>query len=408
MNGPGATTAESGHQGAGQLRIMKTGITHVVAGLAEAAGGPSRSVVGLVDSLAKQPDLAVSLIAQGGNGEDIIKPAEGGASLRLIGLEHRWQGQVGLRLSKHLDEFLNDNAISIVHAHGIWNAASYWSAVKAKANGKKLVLHPRGMLEPWCLAHKAWKKSIALALYQQRALNSVDLFFATAEQELESLRRLGLRQPIAVVPNGVDLCPVQDGTLGPRETATRQALFLSRVHPKKGLLNLVAAWASVKREGWRLVVAGSNEGGHWQEVEREISKQGLEDQITYVGPVEGKAKADLYQQSDLFVLPTFSENFGIVIAEALAYGLPVITTRGTPWKDLEYNRCGWWIETGVDPLVAALQQAMTLGDQERQEMGTRGYAYVQRYNWGAIAEQTAAAYRWLVGEGPKPAWVFVD
>ena len=243
--------------------------------------------------------------------------------------------------------------------------------------------------------------------YQRRVLNAVDIFFATAEQELSSIRNLGFHQPVAVVPNGVELPRVEAQQGKGREPSARQVLFLSRVHPKKGLVNLVRAWGALRPEGWRLIVAGPNEAGHWQEVEREIRRLGLGGQITYVGPAEGQDKADLYEQSDLFVLPTFSENFGIVVAEALAYGLPVITTKGTPWKDLEDYRCGWWVDTGVDSLVDALRQAMALSDQERKEMGARGRAYVQRYDWKLVAKETAAVYRWLMGAEPRPDCVFV-
>lgn len=393
---------------AGRTLNREVEVLHVVAGLALSSGGPSRSVVGLVDHLAEKEGLKVGLITQSQPNESIMVPTN-----PLVGLEacetiSPVDGKLGWSARTRIKEKLRSESIDVVHVHGIWNAVSYWGCALAKQSGRKLVLHPRGMLEPWCLAHKAWKKRIALALYQRRALNSVDLFFATAEQELESIRRLGLRQPVAVVPNGINVMPMQDERPGSHESATRQALFLSRIHPVKGLLNLVQAWAAVEPKGWQLVIAGPNEGNHWEEVAREVARLRLDDRITYVGPVEGEAKADLYRQSDLFVLPTFSENFGIVVAEALAHGLPVITTQGTPWKDLEDFRCGWWIETGVDPLVVALRCAMKLSDEERRAMGVRGRAYVERYDWNRVAEQTAAVYRWMIGVEPKPVCVLEE
>lgn len=188
----------------------------------------------------------------------------------------------------------------------------------------------------------------------------------------------------------------------------RVALFLSRVHPKKGLLELVRAWAQAAPQGWRLRIAGPDEGGHWAEVARELERLGLGAAVEYLGPVVGEAKAVLYRQADLFVLPTFSENFGLVVAEALTYGVPVITTRGAPWADLETYGCGWWIDTGVAPLVAALRQALALSDAERQAMGARGRDYVQRYDWDRIAAETLALYRWVLGQGGRPACVRID
>jgi glycosyltransferase involved in cell wall biosynthesis len=134
----------------------------------------------------------------------------------------------------------------------------------------------------------------------------------------------------------------------------------------------------------------------------------LDASVVFAGAVAGAQKAALYRDADLFVLPTFSENFGLVVAEALSYGVPVITTRGAPWADLETHGCGWWIDTGVEPLVAALRAATALTDSERQAMGERGRAYVQRYDWDAIAAQTLALYRWVLGQGERPGFVRVD
>jgi glycosyltransferase involved in cell wall biosynthesis len=107
----------------------------------------------------------------------------------------------------------------------------------------------------------------------------------------------------------------------------------------------------------------------------------------------------------LFVLPSFGENFGLVIAEALAYGIPVITTRHTPWASLDTHGCGWWIESGVEPLVAALQHAMALSDETRTEMGRRGRDYVARYQWSETGRQTALFYNWILGHGDRPDFV---
>jgi glycosyltransferase involved in cell wall biosynthesis len=124
-----------------------------------------------------------------------------------------------------------------------------------------------------------------------------------------------------------------------------------------------------------------------------------------IGAVAGERKAALYRAADLFVLPTFSENFGLAVAEALSLGLLVISTRGAPWADLRTQGWGWGIDTGVAPLVSALRAATALSDQERQAMGARGCIYVQRYDWDAITEQTLTLYRWVLGRGERPDFV---
>lgn len=262
------------------------------------------------------------------------------------------------------------------------------------------------MLEPWAVNHRAWKKRLAWWLYQRRDLQTARVLHATAAQEADNLRRLGLSQPIAVIPNGIDL---PTGVEHRRLTEGRRvALFLSRIHPVKGLLNLVEAWRLVRPAGWRLLIAGPDEDGHRAVVEQRIRAAGLTDDCEFVGPVEGQRKTELYRMAHLFVLPSFTENFGVVVAEALSYGLPVITSRGTPWADLESFGCGWWVETAPESLAVALRAAKDLSDEERVAMGERGRTYVRRYNWDAIANETLSLYRWVLGQGERPPCVRVD
>lgn len=246
-----------------------------------------------------------------------------------------------------------------------------------------------------------------MALFQRSDLDIARLLIATSLQECESIRKLRLSQPVAVIPNGVDLvtsrCASDEAPRQPERV--RSALFLSRIHPKKGLLNLVYAWAHLGQRGWRLRIAGPDEGGHLAEVMALARRLGISESVEYVGEVDGERKSAMYWDADLFVLPTFSENFGVVVAEALAHGLPVITTRGAPWADLETHRCGWWIDIGAEPLADALRAAMALGDEERQAMGDRGREYVRRYDWNVIARDTVAVYSWMLGKGSRPECV---
>jgi glycosyltransferase involved in cell wall biosynthesis len=261
------------------------------------------------------------------------------------------------------------------------------------------------MLEPWALNHHGWKKKAAWHLYQKRILRQASLLHATSEMEADNLRALGLDAPIAVIPNGVPLPRTWKASASGdgAADAPRRALFLSRVHPKKGLMPLVDAWADVRPDGWELVIAGPSEGGHRAEVEERVGEHGLEDAVRFTGPIPDADKWDLYRASDLFVLPTFSENFGVVVAEALASGIPAITTTGAPWHELDTHDCGWWIDPGAAPLADALADATSRSDDDRRAMGRRGRALVEdRYSWEHVAAQMAEAYRWLVHDAPRP------
>ena len=199
--------------------------------------------------------------------------------------------------------------------------------------------------------------------------------------------------------------------IGNPKLEIRTALFLGRIHPVKGLLDLVHGWAKVSSQwsevsgqsNWRVVIAGRGEAGHVEEVKVEIRKLKLETSFEFVGPVEGDAKWSLYHSADLFVLPSHSENFGIVVAEALACGVPVITTKGAPWECLQTHRCGWWTDIGVAPLAAVLRDAMSRTDAERQEMGQRGRAWMERdFSWAGVAAKMKTVYAWMLGQGPTP------
>lgn len=351
------------------------------------------------------------MVTQGLNGDPSVVSSDC-VNRRMIESPSRQALRLGLPVRSELARLARAQTPALFHNHGLWAPANHWAAGEARRHGIPLILQPRGMLEPWALNHKALKKQFAMALFQRRDLESAKLFVATAPMEYESIRGFGLRQPVAVIPNGVLFRSVGRPIDVCREfvpkTPDRTALFLSRVHPKKGLFNLLNAWAVVEPHGWRLQIAGPDEGGHLAEVMALARDLGIDPFVEYLGPLDGEAKSQAYFGADLFVLPTFSENFGVVVAEAMAHGVPVITTRGAPWADLETHDCGWWVDIGVDPLVQALRSAMALSDDGRREMGARGRDYVRRFNWDDIARQTINVYRWVLGQGPKPDCVRND
>lgn len=294
-------------------------------------------------------------------------------------------------------------APTLLHDHGLWRPSNHAAVGAARRAGVPLVISPRGMLEPWALRHRRWKKRAAWVLYQRRDLRHAAVLHVTSEGEAESVRRLGLRNPLAVIPNGVDL---PDAQPPPPRKELRRALFLSRFHPKKGLPLLIEAWAQVQPPGWELVLAGPDEGGHQAAVEAQARQRGLNGSVRFAGPVEDNDKWALYRSADLFVLPTHSENFGLVVAEALAAGVPVITTRGAPWAALETHRCGWWTDIGATPLATALREAIALPDEARQEAGRRGRRYVEaNLSWTHVARQMVAVYEWTMHGGRRPGCV---
>ena len=206
----------------------------------------------------------------------------------------------------------------VVHDNGLWRPNNHAVARSARQNGWPLMVSPRGMLEPWALAQGRWKKRLAWSLYQGRDLRGAVCLHATAASEAESIlaRLPGAR--IRTIANGVDIPRLQHREAG--EKRERTVLFLSRLHPKKGLPMLLNAWQAVKPAGWRLRIVGHDEAGYAAEVRRVTEDLGLSDTVTVESELHGRAKTDAYFGADLFVLPSYSENFGIVVAEALAHG----------------------------------------------------------------------------------------
>ena len=361
-------------------------------------------MVQLTDALSRCEGIAVTLMSQQLRGDDSVPSAMRDVDRRIRQSGSRMGLVLGLPIRQELVQLGKVSRPTLVHSHGVWQPANHWVARAAAHWQVPLIIQPRGMLEPWALGQKAIKKRVALACFQQADLDQARVLVATSEMEAENLRRLGLRQPVVVIPNGVDF-GIQDPLTESNDHTPdreRSVLFLSRVHPKKGLLELVTAWSRMAPSGWRLRIAGPDDGGHWNQVATRVRKLGLGSSIDYLGPVDGIQKTALYRQSDLFVLPTFSENFGIVVAEAMAHGLPVITTRGAPWPELVTHDCGWWIDVGVEPLIRALQTAMAMSDEERCAMGRRGLEYVRQFDWNRIAAQTLSLYWWLVGRASEP------
>lgn len=217
---------------------------------------------------------------------------------------------------------------------------------------------------------------------------------------------MGFRQPVAIIPNGIDIPPASD----PNQRESRTLLFLGRVHPIKGVDLLIRAWRllSARHHGWRLRIVGPDNGGYLRRMESLAAEFGLS-RIDFTGPLYGAAKMSAYRQADVFVLPTHSENFGMAVAEALASGTPAVVSKGAPWAGLETEGAGWWIEIGLDPLVACLDQVMQRPRADLQVMGENGRRWMQRdYSWTQIAQKTLETYAWLISGTNRPDCVIED
>ena len=388
--------------------VPTTCVISVIPGMAKSRGGPTFGVAGLCEATAHAGISQLLMTVEAPQGEEEKLPAPGAVeTIRARGFHSK-----ALRLTyspgfrRELLQRCREHGIEIIHNHGLWSQPNHAAARVARQLEIPLVVSTHGMLAAWALQHKAWKKKLGWWAYQKADLEQARVIRATAEPEALAIRKLGFHQPIALVPNGIEFPARTEPVNG---KGAHVLLFVGRLYPVKGLLNLVKAWAAVRPQGWRCVVAGPDEAGHKREVEAAVSDAGLGNAFSFPGAIDGDAKWDLYRSADLFVLPSFTENFGLVVAEALACGVPAITTKGTPWECLPVRDCGWWVDIGVEPLSAALKEATGATDARRREMGLRGRQLVEeRYAWGPIGKTMAEVYQWILGRASKPDCIIDD
>lgn len=361
--------------------------------LASENGGPTRSTIGLARALAELGQTVILFT----NVPSCVPQATIQA-LQTKGVDFREGRGCGfLTALKDSKALLEEVKPDIVHIQGLWKLASHAMHVVAHRFGISVVISPRGMLDPWALSVKKWKKRCGMFLYQKHDLKHAVAFHATAEAEAEHIRDFGLKQSVWVVPNAVS-CP-KELPIANKEMDVKTAFFMSRLHPGKGLLLLADAWAKVKPTGWRMMVAGADSYGHKGEVVEKLKSLGIENDWTFAGELDDEQKWQALVNADLFIHPSASENFGISIAEALCAGIPVITTKGCPWLEID-GKCGWWIDRTIPHLADAMECAMALSDVERYAMGEQGKQLIQeKYTWPAVAKQMVAFYEHLRRRG---------
>jgi glycosyltransferase involved in cell wall biosynthesis len=289
----------------------------------------------------------------------------------------------------------------ILHNHSLWMLPNIYPGHAVANTGCKVVVSPRGTLSGWVLKRSRIKKKIALMLGQKKVLEHADMYHATGENELKEIRTLGLKAPVIVVPNGVDV-----PALTHKKACNRRRLvFFSRIHPKKGIDILIHAWARLENEfvDWDLTIAGPLESEYAKDMQK-LAQEVHCTRVQFCGEI---SKREAFENTNLFVLPTHSENFGLVVAESLSFGVPVIVTKGAPWHGVETHGCGWWIDIGLTPLMKCLREAMGCTEERLKGMGRRGYTWVQNeFSWTKVAEKMFTGYIWLLHGGAMPDWVY--
>lgn len=373
-------------------------LVHVVPQVDREASGLSHSVPNLCGALA---DL--------GNQVDLLcTAARNGLGPTNVRVFPHWPALEGFSISPGLMRELARlrGEADIIHSHSLWTFVSIAPGLLVPGSQAKLVCSPRGTLSPWALSISRNKKR-ALWPLQRLTLSRASLLHATSTEEMEQIRAGGFHAPVVVIPNGVDT-PSFEGpaTKGERRTL----LFLSRIHVTKGIDRLLHAWKSLqqKHSNWDLVIAGKDATSYLSVCSELVRDLELE-RVHFPGPLYGEEKSAAYRSADLFVLPTHSENFGLVVAEALAHGCPVVVSKGAPWAGVEQTDSGWWTDNSVPALAAALDEAMNCSREVLMQKGANGREWMQRdFSWGHAAEKMQAAYEWLLSGGAVPQHIYIE
>ncbi len=361
-------------------------ILHYIPSIDESSGGVGAYMQLLTRDLGKLVDLHI--VTHKGANE---RPLE---NCTIHYMPYKWLPWNNCK--KNFVALLDELHPDVFHTNCCMMPVSALTAMWAKELGYKVVYTPHGMLEPWALKHHHWKKLPAIWLFQKKGVAICDMVHATADKEKKNLLALGWNKNVCTIPNCVQIDQIESKRSWVR---TNNILFLGRIHLVKGVNFLIEAIASLKHEltDYTVTIAGPGESFYVEELKSMTEKLGVSEMFEFIGPAYGDAKWPLYRKADLLVLPSWTENFGIVVPEALASGTPVITTTGAPWEELVTHDCGWWIDLSIENLTDALRKFLSCSDLDLEQMGRRGRKLVEeKYSSTSVAKQFVGLYNDLI------------
>jgi glycosyltransferase involved in cell wall biosynthesis len=365
-------------------------IAQIVPSLEEKHGGPSKSVQRLAATLSRLGHEVDLLATRPGNAAAATEDG------RLRVLQFRRDRPEFLCASSDLQEHLRQHAYDCLHHHALWLRTLHYACRAARATGARLVISPRGMLSDWSWRHRRWRKWLAARLVHPGAFTQAHGWHATSAAEADDIRRRGFSQPICVAPNGVEAPSAEELTrahevwmqLCPAIAMRPVAVFYSRFHRKKRLLELIDLWIDIAPREWLLLVAGIPQEYTVESLIACVQRHSAQERIAVF---DGSNRPPPYGVASLFLLPSHSESFGMVIAEAMAWGVPVLVTDSTPWAELSEQNAGWcvpWENYGP-----ALRQAIAESTDRLEQRGARARDWVlARYSWEQTARPLAEFY----------------
>ena len=380
----------------------------VTESVSRGAGGLFFSVRNLARSLREHAATKVDVVGFIDEHTDADLPAWGAYPPHTLPVH----GPQSFAYAPGLTATLHELAPDLAHTQGIWRYYSMATRKWASATGRPYLISPRGMLDRWAIRRSAWKKRLAWSAFEKAHLKGAACIHALCEPEAAAIREFGLRNPICVLPNGVELPSAPIRPVSDTSRAHRSLLFLSRLHPKKGLTELLRGWSLARRQSpdrmadWRLVIAGPDKNDFLSELVTLARELNIENQVEFVGPKFGSAKEEAYFSADAFILPSHSEGLPQAVLEAWAHGLPVLMTRACNLPEGFERSAAIEVESSPEGIATGLGQLVEMTAEQRSGIGQRGRQLVEsRYTWPTVAHQMRQVYDWVLGGGAPPSSV---
>ncbi len=368
-------------------------ILHTITGLGINSGGPTTCTYNLIKGLNREGMSADILTLHSSEKKLIANDSF------IYSVPSPNNGK--LVYSSDFRKFLTqNNNYLLYHINAIWQYPSHCTAKFARDTKKPYLITPHGMLYPQALKYSKWVKKFFFYLWFKKDLENATCLHVTSKQEMYFLREMGFKNPIALIPNPIVFS--EKPVLGKENK--QQIGFIGRFHLIKNIESLIEAFKRVNNNKYSLVIIGSGDS-MYEKLLREKSS-GF-DNIFFRGFLDGKEKEDAFRDLSYLVLPSHSENFGMVVPEALMEGIPVIASKGTPWEELNTHNCGWWVDNDVDTLAETIEIALNTPEEKRQDMGRNGQKFViENYSVEVVTKKMIRLYEWILNGSEKPEFVF--
>lgn len=377
-------------------------IAHSVFSVASNSGGIGPVVQGLTSALKANADIdPVTYVPTNGASDDYVGDL----------VKFNCWGPAQHCISPELVTRLANDKIDLIHCHGIWTFLARTNLAWRKS-GNPCVISPHGMTMPAAMQYSRWKKNLVWPWLEKPNLEKANCLHALSSVEAASIRALGIKTPVVLIGNGIDLPGKASNQVAnaARNDGVRTMLYLGRIHPIKGLDKLIGAWQSqandAKAKMWRLQIVGWGPDDYVRKIKNQIAD---DESVVFTGPLFGDQKHEAMNRANAFVLPSSSEAFPIALMEAWSHGLPAVATKTCNVLGETGESTSLFVEDSQQAIQAGIQQTVELSDEQRQTMGDRARAIVDAdYSWPTIAKKFNSVYRWLLGDGDDPTDLMFD